>query len=357
MESGTTSSSAELEWRRQWKPDLATQVWQQIQIKKQGMLVKFIFRDDCYEILLYDMITMWSEECSKDAFMKKAKRLNPNVEAPVATLIQHLKDDLSSQNLSSKSSSRYMYKIIYSRPPDESKITLQLFSKLPGNVPFRWEFDGREASSDMYAQHLATPLLIMVSELCRQQGELQNLLTKKDAEIEDYKADGAKVSRRSLLTVPFDAKAFRNEMTQSKFFERQIQSQGKCTFDGIGQELYKEVMMKNAWLNKPEEPEHSDEDVLEDLSGDEGQSVDETGPSWANRLPPSLVANAQTVGASVGSPTKSITPKGSPRKGAPSPGRSAEEAELARRQALEKRLADEKAKRDLPVKKKKKKIF
>ena len=73
MESGTTSSSAELEWRRQWKPDLATQVWQQIQIKKQGMLVKFIFRDDCYEILLYDMITMWSEECSKDAFMKKAK--------------------------------------------------------------------------------------------------------------------------------------------------------------------------------------------------------------------------------------------------------------------------------------------
>ena len=70
--------------------------------------------------------------------------------------------------------------------------------------------------------------------------------------------------------------------------------------------------------------EHSDEDVLEDLSGDEGQSVDETGPSWANRLPPSLVANAQTVGASVGSPTKSITPKGSPRKGAPSPGRSAE---------------------------------
>ena len=39
-----------------------------------------------------------------------------------------------------------------------------------------------------------------------------------------------------------------------QFFERQIQSQGKCTFDGIGQELYKEVMMKNAWLNKPEEP-------------------------------------------------------------------------------------------------------
>ena len=78
-----------------------------------------------------------------------SQRLNPNVEAPVATLIQHLKDDLSSQNLSSKSSSRYMYKIIYSRPPDESKITLQLFSKLPGNVPFRWEFDGREASSDM----------------------------------------------------------------------------------------------------------------------------------------------------------------------------------------------------------------
>ena len=42
----------------------------------------------------------------------------------------------------------------------------------------------------------------MVSELCRQQGELQNLLTKKDAEIEDYKADGAKVSRsKSLLRI------------------------------------------------------------------------------------------------------------------------------------------------------------
>ena len=53
--------------------------------------------------------------------------------------------------------------------------------------------------SHQYAQHLATPLLTMVSELCRQESELHRLLKKKDAEIEDYKAAGGKVSRSKLL--------------------------------------------------------------------------------------------------------------------------------------------------------------
>jgi len=43
--------------------------------------------------------------------------------------------------------------------------------------------------------HLTEPLMAMVSELSRQKHELVALLTKKDREIADLKAQGINVSR------------------------------------------------------------------------------------------------------------------------------------------------------------------
>ncbi|XP_022090848.1 non-homologous end-joining factor 1-like [Acanthaster planci] len=344
-------ATTQLEWRRRWKPDLTAQIWQPFQLNRQRALVKCLFREDHYELLVYDMVTMWYEECSRAVFEQKAKKLNPNVEAPLATLLQHLRDNLADQRKKST------YSLEPPKSRDQSGMVLRLGTQLTGGVPFKWEFHCQEATNDMYACHLATPLLTMVSELSRREAELHKILKKKDAEIEDYKAAGGKVSRKHLETTPFDAKAFNSDMNFSKAFESQVQSLGASAFSEPGQELYRQVMMTNAWLNRPTEQASSDEEFSDDMSGDPGQTAGATGPSWAHRLPPSLVANAQTAGASYASPTKSVTPKGSPVKGAGSPGSSAEDTELLRRQALERRLAEEKAKQQQQVKKKKKKIF
>ena len=39
-------------------------------------------------------------------------------------------------------------------------------------------------------------------------------------------------------------------------------SQGMCTFVGSGQELYRQVMMTNAWLNRPEEQGMSEKKII-----------------------------------------------------------------------------------------------
>ena len=44
-------------------------------------------------------------------------------------------------------------------------------------------------------EHMTHPLMGMVSELMRRQSELVHLLQRKDKEIDDYKAQGAKVTR------------------------------------------------------------------------------------------------------------------------------------------------------------------
>ena len=50
-----------------------------------------------------------------------------------------------------------------------------------------------------YAEHFSIPLLVMVGELERQQSELISILKGKDREIEDYKAQGSKVTRSMLF--------------------------------------------------------------------------------------------------------------------------------------------------------------
>ena len=51
---------------------------------------------------------------------------------------------------------------------------------------------------EQISEQLTVPLLAMVGELSRRQNELYNLLYAKDKQIDDYKNQGAKVSRSKL---------------------------------------------------------------------------------------------------------------------------------------------------------------
>ncbi|XP_075213550.1 uncharacterized protein LOC142319770 [Lycorma delicatula] len=57
-------------------------------------------------------------------------------------------------------------------------------------------------------QHLTFPLIQMIEELQAREKMLFNLLAKKDAEINEYKMEGAKISRQSVITEPFNEQKF-----------------------------------------------------------------------------------------------------------------------------------------------------
>ncbi|XP_070550387.1 non-homologous end-joining factor 1-like [Ptychodera flava] len=331
-------SNKELSWRRHWKPDLMANTWQPLTIQRNQYFIKFHMNDDSYEILVNDRVHTWYEMCDCKMFKKRCKKLNPSIEAPVSRLLDHLWNNLQKQKKESE------FRV---EEKTSSEFVLSMNSSLAAGVPFTWKFNCQTASQDMISSNLTVPLLTMVSELQRRQDELFKLLQKKDTEIEDYKLSGAKVSRKHLETVPFDKTVFENEMNTSQSFEREVKSSGTSAFTSSGQDLYQQIMMKNAWLERDVEDEESDEDE-EGVSSSDRLTSSGTSPSVdTSRLPPSYL-KAQ----------RSPSPKKSPAKLSPekSPA-NVKDTELMRREALERRLAMEESKLASKKKKTKKGLF
>ncbi|XP_072028389.1 uncharacterized protein [Amphiura filiformis] len=331
-----------LEWRRHWKPDLKAAKWAPCRYKEKTLLVKSHFADETYQIMVYDGLRMWQEQCDKEQFQQRTKTLNPNIEAPLGTLLHHLQDSVSEENMS-HSISKLTQK--------EDAVTIHMATQLEGALPFTWQFHLKEALHEESAEHLTTPLMSMVAELLRRQKELFRILKRKDAEIDDYKASGAKVSRKHLETTPFDDKIFINNMNESKEFGVLVDpNQSTSAFQESGQDLYRQIKMRDAFNNAQLIQEDSDEEYEDDFSGVGDAPTAPSGPSWRKRLPPSLVEAAQT--GTNQSPDR-VSPKKSPRMS--SPGSSTQDTEMMRRQALEKKLAEEQTK--LKAKKKKRSFF
>ncbi|KAG7257911.1 hypothetical protein CRUP_021841 [Coryphaenoides rupestris] len=80
------------------------------------------------------------------------------------------------------------------RPGDGGGLSIRLKSELAG-LPFHWEFHCTRPAVDMVCAQLVRPLLVMSRLLQAQVDQLGALLARKDAEIQDYKENGATLSR------------------------------------------------------------------------------------------------------------------------------------------------------------------
>ncbi|PVD35620.1 hypothetical protein C0Q70_02583 [Pomacea canaliculata] len=133
---------------------------------------------------------------------------------------------------------------------------------------------------------------------------------------------------------------FKNNMATSEGFEKQVKKLEKALFDQEGQELYRQIVMKHAWLRHKDDDNSLRNTVLDDESLTTIFGAVSSEPSWSNRLPPSMMQPKPSV-----SPT--VTPSDS----------AAKDTEQMRREALERRLQEEMMKRQEKTKKKKKLAF
>lgn len=337
-------SEEQLAWRRTWKPDIGSCPWITFTIHGKKYLFKSHFLTDSLTVLIFDGQQVWTEHSNASDVQRKLKLYNSNVEAPVSKVLQHLKECFQ------YNSTKGQFDVQYSN----DKLRLQLSSHLTGGVPFKWRFEGSKSSEETLSEQVTVPLLCMVTELLQREKALVTLLKRKDAEIEDMKAGGAKVSRKYLETTPFNHKGFQQERVLSKAFQENVAKHGENCFEDEGQSLYKEIMITSAWLKRPlPENEAALEGIADTQPVDDVNPNEQQSPSWANKVPPSLLtANANSAGSSPAGSRHS-----SPRK-VLSPGKLEEqETELMRREALERKLDEEKQKQQNKPKKKKKKLF
>lgn len=318
--------TSEINWRRKWKQSLDCIPWKAVTNDDHQFLYKCLITNNSYEFLISNGVYTYIEVLDQIKIQQRSQKLNPNVEIPVHKLLDHLSthiDNLQATNVKLS----------------EGKCIVTLETRLAG-LPFVWKFAATLCEPSVVCEHMTHPLMGMVSELMRRQSELVHLLQRKDKEIDDYKAQGAKVTRKHLMTVPFDETAFKDSMNTSQGFERVASHLNEDTFNEEGRQFYTDLMMKRAWLM------HRNDEDEDGPPSPKKAAV--SGESWNARVPASVVSPSV-------SPSKSPTKGSSPQKTAISDS-PAKDTETLRRQALERKLAEEEDKKEQKKKKKKLKI-
>lgn len=211
--------------------------WVPVNIGGSDLLAKAWFGDTQYRVLLSDLNTVWEEEMTADDIQSRAQDLNKRLRAPTQAFFSHLcsvaRPCFSSEDDGQISSAHVTLE------QHGDNLTVKLKSELAG-LPFYWEFCCTTTPVGMVCRHLVRPLLAVSRVLQRQVDDLAALLSRKDAEIQDYQENGAVLSRARLQTEPFEVHRYREN-----FFTQIVPQMGvtldRLAFDSELQALYTAV--------------------------------------------------------------------------------------------------------------------
>uniref|UniRef100_A0A8C7WUA0 Non-homologous end-joining factor 1 n=1 Tax=Oryzias sinensis TaxID=183150 RepID=A0A8C7WUA0_9TELE len=167
--------------------------WIPICIDGCQFLAKSWFGEASYRVLLTDMRCVWEETMDAAATQSRAQELNRRLRASVTAFFSHLCEVAQPCLLGGNGEADRGAKITVTRLAADG-LTMRLKSELAG-LPFHWEFHCSPAPVSLVCVQLVRPLLGMSRLLQLQVDQLGRLLVRKDAEIQDYKENGATLSR------------------------------------------------------------------------------------------------------------------------------------------------------------------
>lgn len=209
--------------------------WLPVSINGVQLLSKSCFGETEYHILLTDMKCVWEERMESADIETRAQELNRRLRAPVKAFFSHLSEVVRPALTGSGGGTNI------SVTQEDGNINMKLKSELAG-LPFYWEFHCTPAPVTVVCSQLVRPLLAMSFLMQRQVEQLGGLLGRKDAEIQDYRENGATLSRERLQTEVFEERTYR-ENFMSKALPLLVSDQSdSLQFDAGLQQLYAAVV-------------------------------------------------------------------------------------------------------------------
>ncbi|XP_067013049.1 non-homologous end-joining factor 1 [Anabrus simplex] len=172
-------------------------MWKEISVDSERYLVKYARQNTTCIIHLTNLVNIWAEEVATSSLIQRCKDQNPLIEADDESLIQHLFSLLEDRKED----------ITFRSNLKDGDRTLELKKRLAG-VPFYFTFNLKLMSPEVLFQEVTKPLLLLVRQLFTSQNTLCELLEAKDAEIAEYKVEGAQLKRRKLETQQFKRDEF-----------------------------------------------------------------------------------------------------------------------------------------------------
>ena len=60
-------------WRKHHRPSLETQLWRRLEVEGRELLVKGLFQEDGYEVMVCDLCSVWEENLDQREIGRRAK--------------------------------------------------------------------------------------------------------------------------------------------------------------------------------------------------------------------------------------------------------------------------------------------
>lgn len=245
--------------------------WAPVDIGESRFLCKSWFGQTRYHVLLMDSDCLWEEQMEAAEIQSRAQELNRRLRASIESFFSHLVAAVTPCLTGSESDLTGSGSDHMTLQRHNGHMTLRLKSELAG-LPFYWEFHCRPAPVTMACVQLVRPLLVMSGILQSQTHLLFKLLQRKDAEIQDYRENGAQLTRERLQTEPFEEDAFREDFMTKTFPLLLDKHENSLNLDADLQGLYSSIVSRqnaNKLKRKNSETEEAAAPTKKHRQGDE----------------------------------------------------------------------------------------
>ncbi|XP_077959380.1 non-homologous end-joining factor 1 isoform X2 [Gasterosteus aculeatus] len=253
--------------------------WLPVSIGGCQLLAKSWFGETAYHVLLTDVSCVWEERMDSSAIQRRAKELNRRLQAEVEAFFSHLCDVVRPCLTGSDGPPDGDAHISLARQPD-GNMRIKLKSKLE-ELPFHWEFHCTPAPVPVVCGQLVRPLLAMSHLLQRQVEQLGGLLGRKDAEIQDYRENGATLSRERLQTHTYEEETYREEFMSKALPLLPSEQSEALGFNADLQRLYAAVVARGNARKRKLSEEQQTAAVAPSLGGSVSSEAGEGGKEQA----------------------------------------------------------------------------
>ncbi|XP_055338218.1 uncharacterized protein LOC129588138 isoform X2 [Paramacrobiotus metropolitanus] len=254
----------------------------------------------------------YQHEPSLSAVTESVEEYNPGLEMEEDLLIRHLSDAVSG-----KSSARWRFMLdghnksrSSSQQPTKANIGFRML--LGGSIAFDFDFKCTSANSlansagvQLHFAHVVQPLIMMAAYSVDASKDLVEILHNKDKEIEDYKFQGAKPSRGTITSVPFDLTQFE----LARISSTKMDSFADCATDAGVVKLYETLV--SARLKNPRGNSAATEDTKRKKSESPGKTKLPSPKSSPKKLPAPVKNSTEEIAVEV---EEGIKPIPAPRR-------------------------------------------
>lgn len=171
-------------------------VWEDIKIGDTRYMISVTKNNESFEVYLTDLIELWTEVLTKESILRKLRKLNALLNVDMLD-----QDEITTKLLSN----------ISEHTTEASTEEIKLRGKIEGGF-VKFNFNLAKATPQQFYEVITKPLCTCSVELLKEREGLIDVIKKKDAEIAEYKAEGAELIRKNIETKPFNEEQFQSAL-------------------------------------------------------------------------------------------------------------------------------------------------